>query len=532
MLEALKNKWGDNYAVIAGEEIAKYPDLIAFKNCDIALDILHRHIENHSRILVHCDVDMDGIGSGYILKRFLQFLTPIKQGYVINKEKEHGVMQRHVDIINNNKIDLLIILDSSSNELEVIKQFKCDVIVIDHHEILHNETVGNTNDRLHRFVIVNNMIDNFDSNLVMEWLKKNNSNTDVRLEDYEHDSRMSCGLVLYELLRLYCEGFNKQGLLENLMLFQWAGVTLFTDAILLNTERNQWYIEKTVHSNLMEQTLSTMLTTLSKYNLKLSKSNINYSLAPVINKAIRAGASGEALEVVLYNPNNISKLLKYKEDQDRALDIGIKDVEEHNTFVIKNLTDTGISPNYSGVIASKLCDEYNKNAIVYTEIDGLCKGSFRGRINGIDYRTAIEQAISGNYAQGHKSAFGIKILKDNLIKTIDNVKNLDSTYSNSKEYLTAGDMPDSLKGEYHISNFNAFKLAGGLIKLGIGNSKVSSDEQIMISVPSSLATLIDQKGKLYIYDVLGVQCKAFSEVVPGIIKLYAEYSNSLDIFIK
>ena len=529
VLEALYDKWKSG--VVTGDEKPEKPGFVCFNNLVGFLELLHHHICNRSNIIVHCDVDVDGIGCGYELKRFLEQLTPTPQSYVINKDKEHGIMERHVDVINRYGVDLLIIVDSSSNEIEIAKKLNCDVIIIDHHEILHNETYGYTNDGKHKFIIVNNMIKGSDPSVVNEWIRKVNPETIVKFSDYEPDSRMSCGLVIYELLRIYCEAYRHYHMVENLMLYQWAGVTLLTDAIPLLTERNQWYMENTVHSNVVEQTLQTMLTSLSRYNLRLTKSNISYSLAPTINKAIRAGASSEALRVVLNSPSSIANLLKYRENQDHAIAVGTTDVIEMDTFVEKDLSNTDISPNYCGVIASKLCDEYKKNAIVFVETDGVCQGSFRGRISGTDYRKQVEGFVDGNYAQGHKQAFGFKVKRDDLMPTMESLNSIEKEVS-TRRYLTAGNLPESELGVYHISDFEAFKKAGGIIRLGIGNSKVSSDEQIMISVPSSLASLVSNEGKLFIYDVLGLRCKAFSEIEPGIINLYIEYTNSIDVFIK
>jgi len=42
---------------------------------------------------------------------------------------------------------------------------------------------------------------------------------------------MSCGLTSYELYRLYSVAYKLGPMLENMMLYQWSAVTLFTDAI-------------------------------------------------------------------------------------------------------------------------------------------------------------------------------------------------------------------------------------------------------------------------------------------------------------
>ena len=44
--------------------------------------------------------------------------------------------------------------------------------------------------------------------------------------------------------------------------------------------------------------------------------------------------------------------------------------------------------------------------------------------------------------------------------------------------------------------------------------------------------LKDNKGKLYIYDVLGMECKAFSILKGEYFDIYAEYTNEINMYIR
>ena len=149
-----------------------------------------------------------------------------------------------------------------------------------------------------------------------------------------------------------------------------------------------------------------------------------------------------------------------------------------------------------------------------------------------DYREYFCNFSDSIYAQGHKQAFGFKIPIGMIDPLMSNLHSCEKSGISNKPYLTVGNLPDNLKGEYHIDNIDEFKRLGGLMMLGIGNSKVSSDEQIMISVMSSDATLIEQRGKLYLYNVLGLVCKAFKEIDPGMINIYIESSKNMEFYIK
>ena len=69
-------------------------------------------------------------------------------------------------------------------------------------------------------------------------------------------------------------------------------------------------------------------------------------------------------------------------------------------------------------------------------------------------------------------------------------------------------------------------------RLAIGNSKVSSYEEINIETSIQEAVLKENKGKIYIYNVLGLECKSFEPLTTDIIKVYVEYSNNIDFYVR
>lgn len=528
-MDVFEYTWGNK--VVTGEEKSQKPSMVVFRNSALALEMLDKHIRKNGNIVIHCDVDVDGIGTGYIIGKFIQSKTGKRPLYIINKDKQHGIQQKHVDYFKNIDIDLMIIVDSSSNELDIIKQFKCDVLVIDHHELNHNELVGNTAEGNHKYVIVNNTIGNDEVNSIKCWISRYNPESREDFEVFPGDDRMSCGLVVYELLRLYCEAIGPRMLLENLKLYQWAGVTLFTDAILLNTPRNQWYIENTVCSMDTEITLYSMLKRLNNFKELLDKTSINFTVAPVINKAIRAGHSGDALRVVVSNPEGIIDLMQYKEAQDEALEIGISDYVASDTYVLRDMSTTSVHKNYNGVIASRLCGDLNKNCIVYRITDEIAEGSFRGRMSNVDYRKVFNQYNSESSADGHKAAFGFKCNVKDIDGIMRSLTSIESSMSD-KYLLTAGKINEKSPGKFPIYDIEEFKRQGGIWKLGIGNSRVNSDEQILLTVSAEDAVLFEQRGRLYIYTILGLKCKAFEPITKPVVNIYVEYSKQIECYIR
>lgn len=555
---------------ITGDIVIDKPGYCIFNNTKRALEMLQKHIILKSKIALHIDVDVDGIGSGYILTKFLCNHGANNLVHMINKGKVHGIQDKHINWINNSDVGLVIVSDSSSNEIDLIKSANCDILVIDHHEILHNDLHGKCNDGVHDYIIVNNVLENTEFNQDILWLRSKNIKSFNNTEAFLGDNRMSCGLVIYELLRVYCECFSSPNLLENLMLYQWAGVTLLTDAIQLKTPRNQWYLERTVHNSDVEHSLKIMQQNITKWKSTLDKTYINYTFGPIINKAIRANAAKDALKVCIFEPHKIMETLdKYKKDQEDAVNKiiytnyedlkNLKDAYKRQGLTeeeaLKELRMNGyvtelvprkfesdtimvdislhnISPNYTGVIAGRLSGENNKNAVCYviTE-DGKAKGSFRGRIPDTDYRKYFEEYSDDIYAQGHPPAFGFECRIEQLVDIMNNINSIEKDVD-TREFFSVGQMPESEMGIFHIVDFQEFKRNMYLIRIANGNAKLTSTDEIYIKVPARDVILKEIKGKLYIYDVLGLECKAFKQLSGEYFKLYLEYTNELNSYIK
>lgn len=541
--ELLKSKWKDQ-AVYNGSEL-KEPSLCVFKNIIYAMHMLNKHIRSNGKICFHTDVDVDGICTTYIFKKAISSLGSNRHLLMINKDKVHGIQQKHVDYFAVKPVDLLIVTDSSSNEIELIKSMNCDVLCIDHHELLHRDTLGICKDGLHRYCIINSTIDNDNSDADIEQLRHMGITSE--LSRYTGTPDMSCGLVVYEFLRVYCEVIRRNNLLKNLALYQYAGITLFSDAINLLNARNQWYIENTVYNDSLEPTLKVVMQQLNKYNTRLTKSYIEYTFAPLLNKAIRSGNGSEALDKLVNHPELVYGLKEYDKEQQEALEKaltvttadGLKGkrtfTEEYICF---DITGLGVRETYTGVIASRLGSENNKSVACYVVLeDGTCKGSFRGTDQNFDYRTYFDDFSDDIYAQGHPLAFGFKLRKEQLYTIMQNISTLENRGSSIPD-VTIGKLCGGL---VHIDDLLEFKRSGDLMLIGFGNSKVQTKDEILLRVSASDVSLKSQRGKLYMYNVLGgyenggFECKAFKPLEGtefNMLVLYEGGINGLTFYIR
>lgn len=492
---------------LMGKLFANEPDIVNFNNGREAAELLYKHLMKNSNIGIHTDVDMDGVGSCYILRNWLlsQF-THLQLPYYINGLKIHGMTEDYIEKLNSQNLDLLIILDSSTNDINLLKNLNCDCLVIDHHEILitKEEMLGETASG--RYVVVNSMASNDGY--------------------YSGCDTMSAGLTVYEFLRYFQYMYHLPDNLDSLKLYQWAVITLFTDYMNNDNLRNIYYIQKVKSDTNKEPGLAQMLESVSCYSYNLSKSDIGFTLGPLFNRAIRAGYSGLALSIALTNPKKAVDLQYFRSIQDEMTKDYADGAVVHDKYVTKCLTDKSYA-NYAGLIAMKLLDKYSKTAIVYSDLgNGYVGGSFRGFSEQVDYRKILYD--KGYFAQGHKSAFGFKLPKDKVDEIMLDLVSNENTIS--RDYLTAGSC--IIKGVHHIDDILDFQRNQYLWYLGNINSYMATNLNIIISTAELEYISVNNAHTCYTYEFNGIKLIAFEQITTPQAYIYIEYQDGLRMYVK
>src|SRR6185436_13719833 len=107
------------------------------KDMDKAVDRIVTAIENHERILVYGDYDVDGTTSVACMYQFLRKLTFDLDFYIPHRYREgYGVSKAGVDYAKDHSFTLIISLDCGIKSVELIayaKDLGIDFIVCDHH---------------------------------------------------------------------------------------------------------------------------------------------------------------------------------------------------------------------------------------------------------------------------------------------------------------------------------------------------------------------------------------------------------------
>lgn len=543
--EILRERWV--LPEVWGEVESYQQNIIVPQNSKQGLMLLYKHIVAQSLTIAHTDVDVDGIGTNYILRQFLRALGMNKVSFTMNKDKTHGILDKHVEFVNSHpEIQFVIATDSSSNELETIKKFNCDVLVIDHHDMLHTETVGLCNDGVHQFVIISNMIDSTTFAEDIQWLWQMNNTVDYsKVTPFKADEHMSCGVLICEFFRLFQIAYRTSDILSISQLYQWGAVTLFTDYIPTNNRRNQWYVSQIANNSTIEPTLKRIMSALNQYHWQIDKSAVNYTIAPIFNKAIRANAGSQVLDILMNRPSDIEELKVYgdiqKEIMHKALytkdadgeDVKIEFDKENKGYVEYNISSLGISKSYAGVIGSAISDNTKKPVACYiVKEDGIYAGSFRGRNRNVEYRKIFEGFADNIYAQGHKTAFGFKTLPEQLEPIMERVKYSEQHSKDTLVGVSLGNIQPCDRCMYHFDTWEDIKKDFGIAFIATGNARVPTDMEINIKVRSGDVKLVEETGKIFKYDVLGVVCTAFSRLVGPYFNVYVEYTSEINFFIK
>lgn len=529
--EILISRW--KMDEIIGIKSTEKPELILFNNEIPALQLIEKHINKNSNIAIHFDVDFDGIASGYIIYNELKRRGVQHELMIINKDKEHGVQKKHVEYINEHKsCELLIIVDSSTDDIDIIKQFKCDVIVIDHHDVKAQQNKGYCNDGEHMFIVVNSTInaDDFESN--KDELIRLNRETFKNVEKCKGTQKMSCGLVVYEIMRVWYAIRGEQNILEKSRKYQWAAASLYTDQIDLINSRNQWYVQNMNKDRTIDEVLLKIAESIGKYNITLGKSFIQFKLAPLINKAIRANAGSEVLMIITHKPNTACELVKYNSMQENAIEKAVSYISEiDGKFIMLNTENIGVNRTYNGVIASKLCNDNKKSAVVYKMVNGIYKGSFRGAINGFNYKDICFNS-SGVKASGHPSAFGFEANSEDEIRIVmEKCINSEPKDEHVNHLISLGNVADDMKGDYHIETLDELRQSKLLVMLAYGNSNVNSSNEINIIASTYDIRLLESNGKYYKYCLLDdMEIISFEALHGKYFSIYAEYSNEIKLY--
>ena len=389
-----------------------------FKNMDIAVRCLLKHLEEGSNILIICDSDADGLTSSTYLYNYILEVYPSANLFFQNHTKKtHGIMLDDLkDILPT--IQLLILPDASSEQFKehkIVKDMGIDIIILDHHSV---------KDYSVNAIVVNNQL-----------------------------SKISTNLSGVGMTYKFCKALDEE-LWENKAdnYLDLVAVGLLADYMDTKDLEVQYYVRKGL-SNIKSPALKALIEA-QDFSLKgeINPIAIAFYIAPLINSVYRLGkiedkdmmfksfANIDSDKIYIYKPTRGSKkgeeieesihqqsarmCVSYNGKRKRLSDKLIKPVEDQINLENKIIcvkVDKEESEGMSGLLANSLLGKYQKPSIVYSINEkNEIKGSMRA--NTGDFKDKLQKTGLFVFVAGHQDAAGIQI-REECLEDIDSKLN-------------------------------------------------------------------------------------------------------------
>lgn len=360
-------------------------------------------MQNNFEIGIYGDIDTDGVTSLAIIYHYLRKydINPVK---IYHQRKDgHGV------IVNNvpKDLDLLIIVDSSTNSVKECEELSKDmnIIILDHHESDKNNPYA---------IIVN-----------------------PQINDYPNKYLSGAG-VCYKFCQAIDEVLEKDYAKD---LIDFCAIGLIGDMMnVAELETRRLILEGIfkIHNNCSTQ-LKLLLKHLKK-DYKPNTTDISFYVVPFINSIIRLNQIEDAITILTSDDEkNIKSTIKQcdklnkqrkKIQAELVKKVDKKIDHSHKTIFVIMDDIKEESKTLNGLVANNIMQKYKKPTfILNTNIEkNTYVGSGRS-LGSVDVRELMNNCELSVEAEGHEGAFGIEVKKDelnNLIKLLDEkLKNVD-----------------------------------------------------------------------------------------------------------
>ena len=381
-------------------------------------------IKPTAHIFVQIDSDSDGYTTSAVLINYIKRrFNGIKVSYALHPGKEHGIVPEVIP----EDVTLIFIPDAGSNDYDQ-QQLLCSqgkkLIILDHHEVNDYKTTG--------AILVNNQSS-------INFINKNLSGVGI----------------VYMFIKAMDEKYFSNDLIYRDYM-DLTAIGIIADAMNMTSLGNNYiaYYGLSNIKNKFIQNLAVKQARGIKNPEKLTKTDIAFYIAPVINGVIRSG-SQEDKETVFKAlvDNNSAELFdyewrgNYKQETlyDRAVRLAVnaksrQDSNKKKAFewlcelIRKNNYDKDnliivpldeeqsnkVSANITGLIAMEIVKEFNKPCLILRKTEFEDKilfggsgrnGNFFGLPSLLDF---LRESNLVYYVAGHANAFGCFIEEDKI----------------------------------------------------------------------------------------------------------------------
>jgi single-stranded-DNA-specific exonuclease len=373
-----------------------------FLRCDmeVAVERLHKAIENDENILIYGDYDVDGTTAVALFYSFVRSLTSKVDYYIPDRYDEgYGISYKGIDWAIENKFTLIISLDCGIKAVEKVKYAKergVEFIICDHH-------------------------------LPDDILPQAVATLDPKRTDcsYPFDDLCGCG-VGFKLVQGYAQKYNIP--FEKIIpLLDLVVVSIASDLVLVTGENRilAFYGLKQLNEAPRRGLQSMIkLSGLEKHIITID--DIVFKIGPRINAAGRMESGRTAVDLLVSRNeedafklgNTINVHNNDRKNIDREITIEAKEMVRNMPDFESRKATVVYNPSWHkgvvGIVASRLVEEYYRPTIVLTKSNNFRTGSARS-IPGFDLYEAVEACSEylENFG-GHMYAAGLTLREENL----------------------------------------------------------------------------------------------------------------------
>ena len=371
-------------------------------------DLLAEVRKNGRKVFVYGDYDCDGICATAILVRCLNKLSIPNGFYIPNRFTEgYGLNLERVSQAREKGYDVLITVDNGVSAHEALKWAKDNgmtVVVTDHHLI---------SEEVECDILCHPSL--FD-------------------RDYSYMCGAGVTYLLADYMGLMDDGIRVMAMLATIgdvMELKGFNVQLVREGLRVVNERKYRNIEALGYD----------------FSYPVDENDISFRIVPRIN------AVGRMADIA--NPNNVVRFLLSDNDREimtlaqqinevnkvrqnlsrQQYDMVRNECDETESFLV--LYHEGLHEGLTGLIASRICDELKKPIIIFTDSEGVLKGSGRS-LPQLNIMELLEGFAPYTLKiGGHSQACGITIEKERFhdLKVYLNANYRGKTEESVKEYV-------------------------------------------------------------------------------------------------
>lgn len=297
--------------------------------------------------------------------------------------------------------DLLIIVDSSSNEVENVNQLSkiMDIVILDHHNTDKHEELN--------AILVN----------------PNQQGCDYP------NKHLSGSAVVWKFIELLDYHYKKVNVSRYLDL---VATSLLSDQMDMTVLENRWIVKKGL-SKIYNVGLLALIHATKNNGKKLNSQIMNFDIIPILNTIARNNELYKAFKLLFekdfFKAKRMTDYL-VKENNNRKKEIKklVKEYEqdaEISKFVL--VVKENAKRNYSGLISQQLASKYKRPTLVLKDNGDVYQGSGR-TFNNFNLQQFLNECPYVNYAEGHSGALGVEIQTKNWDKFKQYIKeNIDES---------------------------------------------------------------------------------------------------------